>query len=279
MVGGIQAFSVASRFSILFSRSLILSCACCNSSKVKDGALDDFLRVFGRPNIRSISRWMTLCVISKHLFRNVNTRILSATSFWWLTMFSMNCSLDLIEETYLNRARESVGSDVQDESLTWWFVRSLVSNDFARSLRTRHCPRHRSLTREWTASVDQDCSTSEPRWASGKKRWQREVMWLKTCSFAIWNLSRTDWASPERFRVISLAQISLVNRPETEIDSFHEIQSEVPTWNAFSHRIWLRWNRFDSSRGSVHCWRRKDRGKAISLGYSEEKTHGMTFVE
>ena len=135
MVGGIHVFSAAKRFSILVSRSLILLCACCSSSKVKgDGAVDDFLRVFGRPTIWSISCWMTLWVISKHLFKKVKTFIWSATSFCWLTMFSMNCSLDLIEETYLNREWADWSAKWRGDGSTWWFVRSLVSIDFARSM-------------------------------------------------------------------------------------------------------------------------------------------------
>ncbi len=104
IVGGIQVFNVAIRFSILVSRSLILLWACCNSSNVNgddDDGFEDFLIVSGTLNIWSISRWITLWVISKHLFKNVRTLILSDTSFWRLTILSIKFSLDLIDETYL----------------------------------------------------------------------------------------------------------------------------------------------------------------------------------
>jgi hypothetical protein len=57
IVGGIHVFNVASRFSILESKSLTLLCACCNSSNVNgDDEFVDFFVISDIPKIRSISR-------------------------------------------------------------------------------------------------------------------------------------------------------------------------------------------------------------------------------
>jgi hypothetical protein len=51
MVGGIQVFNVAIRFSIIVSRSLILLSASCNSTNVNgDDGFEDFLIVSGTSN-------------------------------------------------------------------------------------------------------------------------------------------------------------------------------------------------------------------------------------
>jgi hypothetical protein len=85
-----------------------------------DDGFEDFLIVSGTSNRWSISRWTTLRVTSKHLFKNVRTFIFSATSFWRLTILSIKFSLDLIDETYLiYNERNYFFQIFKKENFTW----------------------------------------------------------------------------------------------------------------------------------------------------------------